>query len=227
MVLSEPSPTIHPMPNPQPVPIPLDRRVCTIRAHRIEVRPSRGSLLMPLSGFLAGVVCLLAIVLWLRALPFPLVVALLLVALLSLPLAGLSLVYLLLGVSVIVDGRKGWVVRQQAFLGLGVGTAEGVPFARIAGIVLEETTVAPGQCEAEDVAQWQVAVVGTDGRRLGAGTITVPRPLAAEGQERAREVAAAIARMTGAPVSLSAGEGAAARGKSRRRRGRRRAAAGV
>jgi hypothetical protein len=202
----------------EPRRIPLHRAVCTIEADRMTVRPSRGSILPPLVGLLAGLAGLVSILLWTGALPFPLLALLLTGALLIIPLSGVGLVYSIGGARVVLDRRKGSAAWQQGLLGMGVGTREVTPFEKIAHVLVEETTAERLQGQRQDVAQWEIAVVRNDGRRLTVGAVTVPRPLARDGLDRAREVADAIAAMTGAPLSLPA---------SRRRRRRRTSPAGV
>lgn len=198
----------------QPRRIPLHRAVCIIEADRITVRPSRGSILPPLLGLLAGLGCLVSILFGTGALPFPLLALLLMGALLLIPLSGVGLVYSIGGAKLVVDRDKGSAVWQQGLLGMGVGTREVAPFPKIAQVLVEETTAEKLQGQRQDLAQWEISVVRSSGRRLVVGAVTVPRPLARDGLDRAREVAAAIAAMTGAPLSLPA--------PRRRRRGARR-----
>jgi hypothetical protein len=62
----------------------------------------------------------------------------------------------------------------------------------------------------QDVAQFEVVLLKTSGRRLGVGVVTVPRSLADDGLTRVRSVAEAIGGMAGKPVQ-------AARARRRRR----------
>lgn len=195
--------------------ISLDRSVCLIDSDRIRVRASRSSVLVPLLALLAGVACFVSLVLWLGALPFAVVVLLVLVTIVLIPLSGMGLVYSLVGASVVVERAKDSVVWQQGLLGLGVGTREVVPFSKIAQIAVGETTAERLRGRQQDVAQWEITLVKSGGRRLKVGAVTVPRSLAQEGLERARGVAEAMAEMAGAPLSLP---------ERRRRRGRRRPA---
>lgn len=199
----------------RPACIPLDRSVCLIDPDRIKVRPSRSSLLVPLLGLLAGTACFASLVLWLGALPFAVVVLLVLVAIVFIPFSSMGLVYSLGGAGVVVDRVKGSVVWQQGLLGLGVGTREVVPFSKIVQIAVEETTRERLRGQPQDVAQWEITLVKSSGRRLKVGAVTVPRSLAQDGLEHARGVAGAIAGMAGSPLSLP---------ERRRRRGRRRPA---
>jgi hypothetical protein len=157
-----------------------------------------------LLGLLAGLACFASILFWTATLPFPLLALLLMGALLLIPLSGVGLVYSIGGAKVVVDRAKGSVVWQQGLLGMGVGTREVAPFPKIAQVTVEETTAEKLRGQRQDLAQWEISVLRSSGRRLTMGAVTVPRPLAREGLDRAREVGEAIAAMSGASLSLPA-----------------------
>lgn len=209
----------------------LHRRVAIIRPDRIDVRPSRGALLRPLVALLAGVVAFAGIVLGLHSLPVPLLMLLLLVAVITIPFAGLGTVYALVGAHVVVDRAKQSATWQQGMIGLGIGTEELVPFWKIAAITVEEAGTAPegSGSPTEEFAQWQIVLEKTSSRRLVIGGATAARALGGDALERATDVAAAIAALTGAPLRLppppAPGEGPATappagRAARHRRRGR-------
>jgi hypothetical protein len=92
-------------------------------------------------------------------------------------------------------------VWQQGFLGMGVGTTELVPFWKIEEIRIEETTGGQRwQGEREDVAQFEIVLIKVSGKRLRIGDLIVPRSLMRQGLGEVREVAEAIAEMTGKPL---------------------------
>lgn len=188
----------------------LDRRTCIIEPDRIDIRPAKEAALVPLLGVLVGLAAFVAIPLFLDALPFALVVVLLLVAIIALPLSGLGLVYAIAGSHITADRTKQSIVWQQGFLGMGVGTQELVPFWKVAEWVVAETTEERRSDGLEDIAQYEVALLKTSGRRLPVGTATMPRSLRGEALGRARQVAEALATMTEKPLTLP---------PSRRRRG--------
>jgi hypothetical protein len=207
---------VHPLTNASPMRDPvvlpavrrvaLHRRVALIGPDRVEIRPARRALVVPLVGFAVGVAAFLAIALGRGALPLGLLVLLLCVAVLAIPLAGLGLVYALIGAHVVVDRARGSATWQQGVIGLGIGTQELVPFAKIAAITVEEAGAAPEGTGSptEELAQWQIVLDKTSGRRLVVGGVTAARPLAAAARARAEEVARAIAALTGAPLRLPA-----------------------
>lgn len=178
----------------------MHRRTCTIAPGRIDIRPSQSSIAWPLLGLLVGTLCFLAIVVGLGTLPFPLVILLLLIAVVVVPLSGMGLVYSVVGANVVVDQEKQSAVWQQGLLGMGVGTQEVVPFWKIDRITVEETTGERQQGQPQDLAQYEITLVKTNGRRLKVGDVTVPRTLAREGLAQAREVAQAIGDMAERPV---------------------------
>src|SRR5574338_1222241 len=97
----------------------LDRRVAFIEPDRINVRPALAAALFPLFGLLVGIACFVSIVLWLDSIPFPVVMILLVVAIFSIPLAGVGFVYAVAGANVVFDRKKQSGVWQQGFVGMG------------------------------------------------------------------------------------------------------------
>jgi hypothetical protein len=187
----------------------LNRRVAFIEPGRINVRPALAAALFPLIWLLLGIACFVSILLWLDTLPFGFVLALLVVAVVSIPLAGIGFVYAVGGANVVFDRAKGSGVWQQGFLGMGVGTTELVPFAKIEQIRIEETTRdnltsvdirGRRHSERQDVAQFEVVLVKVSGKRLKVGDVVVARSMVREGLADARELADAIAQMTGKPL---------------------------
>src|SRR3972149_340501 len=77
--------------------IPMHRRTCTVSPGRIDISPSRNSIVWPLVGLMVGGLCFVAIVFGLGTLPFPLVILLLLVGVVIVPLSGMGLVYSFVG----------------------------------------------------------------------------------------------------------------------------------
>lgn len=205
--------------------IPVQRAVAVIRDDSIAVRPGRSQLVAPLiqAAITAGAVGL--IVGFFDALPFSLLIVALLVALVMGPVAVLGLVYNIYGNEFLIEREKQSARWQQGFLGLGIGTAELVPFWRIARIEVvsdEEDALPSGQ--QQDVVQFEVRLVKDNDRDFEIATIASARPLADEGLERANRLATHIAAMTGADVRLARlveaeqTEPAAAPARRRRRR---------
>ena len=186
--------------------VPLHRRVALIAPGRVDIKPARSALLGPLLFFSLGAAAFAAIALGLAYLPLWLLAVLLIVAVVTLPLGGIGAVYALIGAHVIVDQQKGSLTMQQGVIGLGIGTDELVPFAKIAAVVVEEA----GSAEAgegrrvEEFAQWQIVVEKVSGKRLTLGGATAARSLGAEARQRVTEVAEAIAALSGAPLRLPA-----------------------
>ncbi|HWQ27494.1 MAG TPA: hypothetical protein VNN12_00535 [Dehalococcoidia bacterium] len=193
--------------------IDLHRRVARIWPDRIEVKPSRGAVVVPAVGLAAGILSFVAAVTLTGAVPFALTVAFLLVALLAIPLAGVGFVYAAFGADIVVDRNKQSLVWQQGFLGMGVGTQELVPFWKVKAIEVVETTArGPGE-EPESVAQYEVGILKTSGRRLRVGAVTYARAMAEDARAHAMELAQALAGMTGAPITEPRPEELAAAGE--------------
>jgi predicted CoA-binding protein len=177
--------------------IPLQRSVAVVGDDTIVVKPA-GRFVVPLvqtaitGGAVAVIIALLnnngSIVLMMVAL---------LVAMLLGPAAVLGFVYNFAGSAVIVDRTKESVTLQQGFLGLGLGTAELVPFGRIGWIEVAgdaDQELTGGQLQ--DLVTWEVLLIKDNEKIVELGTITSLRRFAAEGVERANRLARAVAEMT-------------------------------
>lgn len=178
----------------------LNRRVAFIEPDRINVRPALAAALFPLVWLLLGIAAFLSILLWLESLPFWLTAILLIVAVVSIPLAGIGFVYTVAGTNVVFERQKQSGLWQQGFLGMGVGTAELVPFWKIDQIRIEEVTRERQRGQVQDLAQLEVLLVKQSGKRLRVGDIVVPRSMVREGLADVRDLAEAIAALTGKPL---------------------------
>ena len=182
----------------------LHRRVVNIAPERIEIRPPRSAVVVPLLGvaLTAGLLALLGTSV--DALPFWLLGMLLLFAVVLLPLSGLSLVYALMGANIVADRAGQNVSMKQRFLGLGIGTNELIPFWKIRELLVEdegrEIARAGGALPAEEIAQWQLVLVKKSGTRHVLGSVSAPRQHEEEGLQQIFEVAEAFAALTEAPI---------------------------
>jgi hypothetical protein len=182
----------------------LHRREAVIRPGRVDVRPARGAVVAPLIALLIGLGSGCAIWLGLGTLPLWLLGALLVIAIVAIPLAGLGTVYALVGAHVVVDPAKQSATWQQGFLGMGVGTTELVPFWKIDRMVVEEAGASDtddGQ-PVEEIAQFKIVLVKTSGKRLDVGVASAIQSQREEAFDRAWTVASAIAEMTGTPCEV-------------------------
>lgn len=184
--------------------IDLHRRVCVIKPDGIDIRPARSAAIVPLIGFALGVLAFVAVLLWLEQMPFAITLLLIGLALLLVPFSAMGFVYSAYGANVVIDRKKGTAVWQQGLLGMGVGTQELAPFAKIERIEVEEVSREEQLGGAQDFAQFELRVLKTSGRRLAIGQVTVPRSIREDGLARAREVGEAVAEMTGRALDVIA-----------------------
>jgi hypothetical protein len=196
--------------------VDLHRRVCVITPDVIDIRPAKSAAFVPLLGFLLGVLCFLAVLFWINTLPFTLVLLLMGGAILLVPFSGMGFVYSIYGANVVIDRRKQTAVWQQGLFGMGVGTQELVPFAKIERLEIEKIGGVPRRGPGQDFIQFEIGLLKISGRKLELGQVTVPPYLAEEGLARAQEVAQAIAAITQKPLEIIGVEQ-----PRRRRRGRR------
>ena len=189
--------------------VALAGSVAVIRDGSIAIRQSRARLIGPAVEGAAAAAAVLAIVMLLEVLPLWALVLLLLVAMLLGPIAVLGLVYNVAGSAVLVEREKRSVRYQQGLLGLGLGTAELVPFWRISRIELRGSDDEPlTSGEKQDLVEWEVRLVKDNGRILPVASALAPRPLGGEALARASRLARALAEMTGSPVDAPGGTGA-------------------
>ena len=201
--------------------IDLHRRVCVIRPDAIDIRPARSAAIVPLIGFLLGVLAFVAVLFWLEKLPFALALLMMGGAIVLIPFSGMGFVYSVYGANVVIDKRKQSALWQQGLFGMGVGTKELVPFWKIERLEIEEISREPQVGGAQDFAQYEIRLLKTSGRTLSVGHVTVPRQMGADGLARAKEVGEAIAAMVERRLVVLAEDGRPRR-RRRRRRGRRR-----
>jgi hypothetical protein len=181
----------------------LDRRVVTIRPERIDVHPARSIIFVPLITLLLSLSIFPAIYLWGDSLSLTVRVGLTLAAIVIVPISGMGLVYSIGGAHMVIERAKQSAVLQQGFLGMGVGTQELIPFWKIDRILVQELTPHDYRGHHEDFAQYEVAIVKISGKHVPVGMVTVARADEKEGLGRAREVAAAVAEMSGTRVSVA------------------------
>ena len=181
--------------------IPLQRSVAVVKEDSVVGRPARTQLVGPLVQALVAGGAVALIVLLLDRMPPLLSASLLVVALIFGPSAVLGLVYNVAGSTFSIDRRKHAAVRQQGFLGLGLGTEELVPFGRIDHVAVtgdydEELTSGVLQ----DLVHWDVEVVKDNDKRVHVGTVIAARPFAGEGLERANHLARVVAEIAAGPA---------------------------
>ncbi len=182
----------------------LHRRVVRISPDRIEIRPPKSAVVVPLFGvaLTAGLLAVMANSV--DSFPFWLMGILLLFAVVLLPLSGISLVYALMGANIITDRGGQNVSMKQRFLGLGIGTNELIPFWKIRELLVEdegrEIARAGGAIPAEEFAQWQLVLVKKSGTRHVLGSVSTPRQHEEEGLQQIFEVAEAFSALTEAPI---------------------------
>ncbi|HJM76537.1 MAG TPA: CoA-binding protein [Dehalococcoidia bacterium] len=188
--------------------IPLQRSVAVVGDEMIVVKPSGRFFVPMIQVAITGGAVLLII--WLLNNNGSIIVMMLalLVAMLLGPVAVLGFVYNFAGSAVIIDRTKQSVTLQQGFLGLGIGTAELVPFSRIGSIeVAGDADEELSSGELQDVVHWDLLIVKDNEKVMEIGTITSLRQFAGEGLERANRLARAIAEMTEATAVEAVSEG--------------------
>jgi hypothetical protein len=108
---------------------------------------------------------------------------------------------------VVIDAGKGSATWQQGFLGLGIGTRELVPFAKIAHleVPIEGEERDRWRENRDDLRQFALVLVKQSGKRLTLTQVPVPEYGQVDGMDRTLAVGHAIAALTGAEVKIPEG----------------------
>ena len=185
----------------------LHRSLALIGEDKVEIRSARSTIVLPALGVALGGGAGALIAIEAGDLPFGLLVGLLLFAVLAFPISVMALVTAVMGADVVVDGRKGSATWQQGYLGMGVGTRELVPFAKIdhLAITIEGDPPDRWREERDTLRQFALVLVKQSGKRRTLTQVPVPAGDQTDGMDRTLAVATAVANLTGAEVRLPEG----------------------
>jgi hypothetical protein len=141
------------------------------------------------------------------ALPLWTLVLLLLFCLFVVPTSAMALISGIAGADIVVDAKKGSATRQQGYLGMGIGTKDLVPFAKVDYI---EVTVEGDEAdrwhgESDALRQFALWLVKKSGTRIRLAQVPVPAYGQADGMDRTLAAGNAIAALMGVEVRLPAG----------------------
>jgi hypothetical protein len=185
----------------------LHRSMAVLGPDKIEIKSARGTVILP------AIALLIAIGLgWLMAtrgftLPLWVLVTLLLVCMFLVPISVMSLIGAIAGADVVVDARKGSATWQQGYLGMGIGTKELVPFAKIdhLEVAIEGDQADRWRDEVDDLRQFSLVLVKASGKRLTLTNVPVPAYGQADGMDRTLAVGQAVAKLVGSKVTIPEG----------------------
>ncbi len=185
----------------------LHRALAVIGPDKIEIKSARGTVVLPIIGIIIAVAIGWFIAARGFTLPFWALVSLLLVCMILVPFSVMSLISSVVGADVIVDARKGSATWQQGYLGMGIGTKEFVPFAKIDHL---EVTVEGDQPDrwrdqVDDLRQFALVLVKQSGKRLTIAQVPVPAYGQADGMDRTLAVGQAVAKLVGSKVTIPEG----------------------
>lgn len=183
----------------------LHRSVGVISAGRVEIRSARSVIVIPAFGLL-----LAALAGWLISeggLPLWALVLLLLFCLVSVPASVMGVVSFVAGADVVADRAKGSVTMQQGYLGMGIGTKELVPFAKIdhLEVTIEGDQPDRWRGERDALRQFALVLVKASGKRLTLAQVPVAAGDQNDGMDRTLAVANAIAAVAGTEVRIPDG----------------------
>ena len=184
--------------------IPLQRAFAVIEADRIAIYPSRAQIVGALIELAIAGLAMTALLTLFDVLPMFVMIALLLVALLLGPVGTLGLVFSIAGTAFVMERSNRAARWQQGFLGMGIGTTDGVPFGRIRAVeAVSDADLLMRSGERQDMVTFEVVIARDDERRMPVASVVSARSLAAEGAERVNRLATLLAAMAEAPVVLA------------------------
>lgn len=178
-----------------------------IAPDRIEVRSARSTVWLPLAGVLLVAAVTYLLIEHGLGLPFWLLVVVLFALLVLFPLSVMALIGALVGAEVVADARKGSITWQQGFLGMGIGTRELVPFAKVdhLEIVIEGDKPDRWRGHTDDLRQFSLLLVKKNGKRLEVANVPVPAFGQLDGMDRTLAVGQALAALIGTEVRIPEG----------------------
>jgi hypothetical protein len=182
----------------------LHRSLAIVGDSKIEVRSARATVWLPLFGIATVVAAGLVLGAGGAALPFWGLALLLFYSLIMFPVSVMGLVSAIAGSDVVVDASKGSVTWQQGYLGMGIGTRELVPFAKIDHLEVTVEGAEPDRWHGEQDALRQFALwlVKVSGKRLRISQVPVPAYGQEDGMDRTLALGNAIATLIGTTVQI-------------------------
>jgi hypothetical protein len=182
----------------------LHRSVAVIGETKIEVKSARATVILPLIGI--GTVVAAGLVLGAggSALPFWALAVILFYCLIAFPVSVMGLVGAVAGADVVVDAGKGSATWQQGYLGMGIGTKEFVPFAKIdyLEVTIEGAEEDRWGGESDSLRQFALWMVKKSGKRHRMAQVPVPAYGQEDGMDRTLALGNAVAALTGAQVRI-------------------------
>lgn len=185
----------------------LHRSMAVIGDDKIEIKGARSTIILPLVGIAVAGGLIAWIALGDGSAPLWLLVVLLLACMFVVPVSVMGLVSAVGGADVVVDAKKGSATWQQGALGMGIGTKELVPFAKIdhLEVTVEGEAADRWRGERDDLRQFALVLVKASGKRLTIAQLPVPAYGQADGMDRTLTVGNAIAALAGTTVTIPEG----------------------
>lgn len=185
----------------------LHRSMALIGDDKIEIKSARGTVVLPLIGLGLAIGAGIWMALAAGSLPFWGLVGMLLFCLVVVPFSVMSLIGSVVGADVVIDAKKGSATWQQGYLGMGIGTKELVPFAKIdhLEVTVEGDEGDRWRGESDALRQFALTLVKVSGKRLTLAQVPVPAYGQADGMDRTLAVGHAVAALVGTTVTLPEG----------------------
>ena len=185
----------------------LHRSMAVIGPEKIEIKSARSTIALPLAGLALAGGAIAWIALSDGSAPFWALVAVVFACLFIVPASVMGLVSSVAGADVIIDARKQSATWQQGYLGMGIGTKELVPFAKIdyLEVSVEGAEGDRWKGASDDLRQFALTLVKKSGKRVRLAQVLVPAYGQEDGMDRTLAVGNAVAALTGSSVRLPEG----------------------
>ena len=177
--------------------VPLLKSYAKIADTEVVIRPSKRTLLVPIFQTAIASAAAITLINKLTELPLWISMTLLLTIVIFGPTAILGTVYGIAGSNFIMEKNKGTSRLQQKYLGLGIGTQEMIPFARIKSVVVQGNFLEEhASGDLQDITEWEVFLIKDNDRKISICKSSSARILADESLSRVNMVAEALANMS-------------------------------
>ena len=182
----------------------LHRSMAVISDTKVEIKSARSTIIVPVIAILLAGVAGVVVAVQSTSLPLWALSGLLLFAITAAPISVMALIGATIGADVVVDESKHSITFQQGYLGMGIGTNELVPFARIDHLEIEVDGDQPDRWKSETDSFRQFAVVleKDNGKRIRLCSVPVPATSQNDGMDRTLAVGNAIAAVAGTEIRI-------------------------
>lgn len=184
----------------------LHRSLAIFKGDVIEIKAARSVVILPFIGLTFAALLIWAMIdpnlmpYWAKALTLLFLLGLV-------PVCVMALVNAVAGAEVVIDASKGSATWQQGYLGMGIGTRELVPFAKIDHLAITVDGAAEDRWreQSDDLRQFALVLHKKSGKVLTLAQVPVTASSQDDGMDRTLAVGQAIAALVDTALILPEG----------------------